>query len=193
MQSTKNRLACDLAISLGGAVNRRVLVKWHVCPAVIVIFTDVFMQSIIQVFFIENDHMVQTLTAQRTHDPFSDWILPWASGGSRRVFESKAFYRFFELFAEDSIVIPNDILGSFIKGKGFTKLLNGPLRVRIWRNTIVYYFESIMRYSDKYVYWSKEECSGYTPITQTVIVLHGETCTWTLPLEILVRPFFSQV
>ena len=131
MQSTKNRLACDLAISLGRAVNRRVLVKGHVCSADIVIFKDVFMQNVIQMLFIEDDYMIQALSAQCANDPLSDWILPWASGGSRGVFESKAFYRFFELFAEDSIVIPNDISCSFIKGKGFTKLLNGPLRVRI--------------------------------------------------------------
>ena len=45
----------------------------------IVIFKDVFMQNIIQVLFIENNDVVETLSTKCTKDSFTEWILPWAS------------------------------------------------------------------------------------------------------------------
>ena len=92
------------------------------------------MQNIIQVLFIENNHMVKTLSKKRANYTFGKWILPWASWCSWRVFKTKLSYGFFELIAIDAIIITDNIFCGFIKSKGFTELLNGPLRVRICGN-----------------------------------------------------------
>jgi len=48
-----------------------------------------------------------------------------------RVLQAQALDVLLELFAEDGIVVPDDISGRFIKRKGLSKLLDGPLRVRL--------------------------------------------------------------
>ena len=128
MQSTQNGLADNPAIGLSRAMNGSVFVQRHV-RSVGVVILDVFGQYTCQMLFVQDDDMVQAFPPERSHDPFGDWILPGTSGGRRRVFQSEAFYRLFEFVAEDSIVITDDILSGFIKGKGLTKLLYGPLRV----------------------------------------------------------------
>jgi hypothetical protein len=40
----------------------------------IVILEDVFVQNIIQVLFIENNHVVKTLSMKCTKDSFTEWI-----------------------------------------------------------------------------------------------------------------------
>lgn len=60
----------------------------------------------------------------------------------RRVFQAKQFDGLLELFAEDGVIISDDILGGFIESKGLSKLLDGPLRVRpglpqIFENSVV--------------------------------------------------------
>ena len=75
----------------------------------IVIFKDVFMQNIIQVLFIENNHMVKTFSAERANYSFAERILPWASWCSWRVFKTKLSYGLFELIAVDAIIITDNI------------------------------------------------------------------------------------
>ena len=79
----------------------------------------------------DDDHMVKTLPAKCANNSFAKRILPWASRGSWCVFKAKLFYSLFELIAIDSIIIMDNIFSGFIESKGFTKLLNCPLRVRV--------------------------------------------------------------
>ena len=97
----------------------------------IVILEDVFMQNIVQMLFVKNDHMVKTLPTKSANDTLSEWILPWTSGGGWCVFQSKPFYGLLELMAIDAIVITDHIFCGFVESKSFSKLLNGPLRVRL--------------------------------------------------------------
>ncbi len=97
----------------------------------IVIIKDVFVQDIIQMLFAENDHMIETFPAKGTNDTLGEWILPWTSGGGWCVFQSKPFYGLLELRAVDAIVITDHIFCGFVESKSFSKLLNGPLRVRL--------------------------------------------------------------
>lgn len=108
MQSSKNRLANNLAVFLDWPVFRRILVKRHVRSADIVVFKDIFMQDSIQMLFTKNDHMVETFPAKCTDDTFGEWILPWTSWGSWCVFQPKPFYGLFEL-------ITIAVLSDFIK------------------------------------------------------------------------------
>ncbi len=97
----------------------------------IVILEDVFMQNIIQMSFIENNHMVETFPAKCTDDTFGEWILSWTSWGSWCIFQSKSSYSSLELGAIDAIVITDHIFCGFVESKSFAKLLNCPLRVRL--------------------------------------------------------------
>ena len=75
------------------------------CSADIVIFKDVFMQDIIQMLFIENDHMVKTFSAKRTNNSFAKRILPWTSRCSWCVLQPKTFDGLLELMAEDFMLV----------------------------------------------------------------------------------------
>ena len=76
MQSVKNWLAYDLTIFLNWSMYRRIFLKRHMCSADIVILKDIFMQDIIQMFFVENNHIVKTVSTKRTDYAFTKRILP---------------------------------------------------------------------------------------------------------------------
>ncbi len=63
MKSAKNWFAYNFTISLGRTVNRRILIERHMGSADIVILKDVFMQDIMQMLFIENDHVIKAFSA----------------------------------------------------------------------------------------------------------------------------------
>ena len=66
MQSTKNWLAYNLTIGLNEAMDRWVFLERHMRSAEVVIIIDVFVQRAVQMFFVENDNMIQTaLETQR--------------------------------------------------------------------------------------------------------------------------------
>ena len=92
----------------------------------------------------DDDHMVKTLPAKCANNSFAKRILPWTSWCSWCVFKPKSLYGLLELMAEDFIIITYHIFGGFIESKGFTKLLNCPLRVRICSNRKVEYSTSIV-------------------------------------------------
>ena len=144
MQSTKNRLAYNLTIGLNRAGNRRVFVKRHARSADVVVVIDVFVQHLMQMFFIENNHVVKAFATKCPQNTLCDWILPWTSWCSRCVFQAKVIYVCFEIITEDFVVVTDDIFGCFVESKRFTKLLNCPLRVRICGNSKVQYFASIV-------------------------------------------------
>lgn len=77
MQAAEDGFTDDLAIRLNRPMYRRILLKRHVRSADVVIFIDVFVQHAMQMSFIKNNHVVQTLSAQRADDAFCNRILPW--------------------------------------------------------------------------------------------------------------------
>ena len=74
MQSTKNWLAYNITSDLSRTMNRRVFLKRHMCSANVVIIVDVFVQHAMQMFFIENDHVIQTLAAKCPMHSLAKWI-----------------------------------------------------------------------------------------------------------------------
>lgn len=63
MQAAEDGFANDIAIGLNRAMHGRILLKWHMCSADVVIFIDVFVQHAMQMSFIKNNHVVKTLSA----------------------------------------------------------------------------------------------------------------------------------
>ena len=63
MESTQNWLVYNLTVGLNRAGDRWVFLKWHMRSADVVIIIDVFVQHAMQMLFVENDYMTQTLSA----------------------------------------------------------------------------------------------------------------------------------
>ena len=74
MQSAKDWFAYNLAVFLNWPVFGRVFLKQHMRSADIVILEDVFVQNIMQMFFVENNHMVKTFPAKGAEYTFGEWI-----------------------------------------------------------------------------------------------------------------------
>ena len=106
----------------------------------VVIVIDVFVQRAMQMFFIENDHVVKTFPAKCPENTLCDRILPWTSWCCRCVFQAKVLYVCFEISTENFIVVTDYIFGCLVESKGFTELLNSPLGVRMCSNCKVQYF-----------------------------------------------------
>ena len=100
MQSAKDWFAYNLANFLNLPVFWWILIKRYMRSADIVILEDVFVQNIVQMFFVENDHMVKTLSTKRANDSFAERILPWASWCSWRIFQSDRIGCAFVLLAD---------------------------------------------------------------------------------------------
>ena len=96
----------------------------------LVVVADVFAKSPQQVLLVQWDDVISALSAERADDPFANWILPGTSVCRGCVFQTENSYLLLEVSTEYFIIISDDIFCGFIKSKGFTKLLNGPLRVR---------------------------------------------------------------
>ena len=95
-------------------------------------------------FFVEDDNVVQTFPTKCPDHPLTNGILPWAPGSCWRVFKSKTSDGAFEVFVKDGVIVPNNVFGGVIEGKGFTELLNGPLRVRPGTNAQMQDLTAIM-------------------------------------------------
>ena len=64
----------------------------------IIIFKDVFMHNIIEVLFVENNHVVKAFSTERANYSFAEWVLPWTSWSSWRVLQ---VFKNYALFASE--------------------------------------------------------------------------------------------
>ena len=110
----------------------------------VVVLIDVFAQYGTQMFFVENDQVIQTFLAKCADDTFGDRILPRTSWRSRRIFQAKVPDVLFEIITEYFVVVMDNIFDYFVESKCFTKLLNSLLRVRVCSNRKVPYFPPIV-------------------------------------------------
>ena len=59
--------------------NRRVPLQRLMSPRFVVVAT-ILEQNLVQVLFVQNDHVVQALSPDRTDNPFDIWVLPGTMG-----------------------------------------------------------------------------------------------------------------
>ena len=71
-----------------------------------VVVIKIGFQHALKIFFIENDHVIQTASPDRTDDPFVIGILPWTLKSSFYFFYSRSIDSIREHFAVDPIVVP---------------------------------------------------------------------------------------
>src|ERR1700730_14557172 len=95
------------------------------CPRAVIIRNERF-QMVIQVGFVENDHMVEALTANRTDETLDVGSLPRGSRRRQNLLDSHCRHTLSEFSAKYAIPIPQHVAGDQIKREGLSQLLHGP-------------------------------------------------------------------
>src|SRR4051794_18351777 len=106
---------------------RRVLRQRQMRPRFVIIRDERF-QMIVQVGFVENDQMVEALTADRTDQALHVGSLPRGPRRRQNLLDSHCRYTLAEFRAKDAIPIPQQVSRDQIKWEGLPQLLQRPFR-----------------------------------------------------------------
>src|SRR5260370_41443509 len=74
----------------------------------------------------KNDHVIETLPANATDEPFRKWILPWTSCCGEHLVNAHSLNPVPEMATVNSVTVPNQISRHHIFGECFDDLLRGP-------------------------------------------------------------------
>ena len=88
----------------------------------------------IQRGFVQDDHVVQTLTTEGADQAFDVRSLPRRSWGRKDFLEADILDLLREVIAKDAIPIAQKVAGHGFPRKCFSELLSGPLRRRVSRD-----------------------------------------------------------
>lgn len=132
VQTTDLRDGNDFTLRwrLDAAWCRRVVIQREMKPGIVIVL-KVFAQHAMQMGFVEYNHMIQTVSADRTDDTFAVRILPRRTGGDQDFVDSQAFYAIFEIVAVGAVAITNEKTRRFFVREGVDDLLGGPYGVGI--------------------------------------------------------------
>src|SRR5262249_7603899 len=143
VQATDFWKSNDPADGLYRARFRRISLQREVKPRAVII-RKVRAQRTAQRLFTQDNHMVQTFTANRTDDAFDVSSLPRTSRSAEHFFDIHYRELVAELLAIDSISISQQISRCGIKRKGFEHLLRRPFRRRMSGDVEVHDASSIV-------------------------------------------------
>src|SRR5688572_30370014 len=113
---------------------RRVLLQGEMCAGPMII-GDIRRQEPSQMPFAEDDHMVQTLAANGSDQPFREWILPRAQRAREYLANAHASDTPPEHLTVDGVAIPQQPSRRGVVRKRFNHLLRRPGRRRMFRDT----------------------------------------------------------
>src|ERR1035437_2341954 len=99
--------------------NRCVAIESLVRPGRMVVLLDEFPQQSLQMALPQDDHMVQKLPAQGSHEPFNERILPWTTVGSTHFLDATGVEELFHAIAIDSVVVEEEKSRLLAVGHGF--------------------------------------------------------------------------
>lgn len=108
--------------------------------------------------------MIKQLAAECTNHSFHIGILPRRCGCSNDLFYPKAFNPSGDLFAENTIAVPNQIARRCIKWKPLHELLSSPLCRRMFGHIEVSDSASIMRQNNQHKQHAKRHCRDHEKI-----------------------------
>lgn len=106
-------------------IKGRVLVQSAMGPVPVVVI-QVFVKHLSQVFFTDDDMMVEAIPSDRSDHSFHITVLPWAFGGGNDLLDPHILDALPEGAAVDSVPVPEQIFWRGIPGKGRPDLLEGP-------------------------------------------------------------------
>jgi len=132
------------------AASRRSLVQGKM-SSVLVVITDVLIHEAFQMPFVENDHMVEQISAAVPDPTFSDTVLPWASEAGPLGLDAEALLGFDHFFIELCAVIEDQITRRRIIRECLAQLLSDPGARRMPGHVAVEDAPPIMRNDEKAV------------------------------------------
>ena len=101
------------------------------------VIREVFCEDSLQVVFVQDDHVVQTLSTDRAYDPLDEWILPWTSVGRYDLFDAHVLDAATERLAVDRVPIAQEEAWGFLIRECFNDLLCRPVGAGIRRDVEV--------------------------------------------------------
>ncbi len=104
---------------------RRVLIQCKVRPGFVIVRNE-RLHVPIQRCFVEDNHMVQALSPERTNGPFHKRTFPGGPWSRKDLFDSQCFHLFREVSAEDAVAISKQVTWRAIPRKRFTQLVSSP-------------------------------------------------------------------
>lgn len=87
---------------------RAVFLQCQVCPAALVIIKEA-PEVLVQTSFVEHDHVIEALAADRADHPFDIRTLPWRSWRRKHLFDAHRLRLSNEVLAEDAIAVAQQI------------------------------------------------------------------------------------
>ena len=125
MQATDLRNRHDLSNRLDRSGIWRILFQGQMTSRIEVV-ADVSFQRPSQMPLSKNDHVIETLSANATNEPFRKWILPWTSCCGEHLVNAHSLNPVPEMATVNSVTVPNQISRHNIFGECFDDLLRGP-------------------------------------------------------------------
>src|SRR5260370_4873765 len=90
------------------------------------IVAEISFENPSQMRFSKNDHVIETLSAYATNEPFRKWILPWTWCCGETLVNARSLNPVPEMAPVNCVTVTNPISGHNIFGECFDDLLRGP-------------------------------------------------------------------
>lgn len=131
------------------------------------VIREVAGQHSFEMVFVEHDHMIETLAAERADDPFGVGILPRRSRGGDHRFDAQVLDALLDVDTEYRIAVAEKVTGCFVPGERFDDLLSCPLSCWVSGHVEVDHFSAVVAKDQKTVQeakgerWHGEEIDGH--------------------------------
>src|ERR1035437_1837621 len=147
MQSTEPWYGddCTARVCFPRVAARRSLLIQPKVSAIFVIVADVLVHQTLQMPLVQDDHMIEQITATVTNPALGNTVLPRASETGPPGLDTEALHSIDDLLIEVCSAIENQVSRSGIVGTGLTQLLNHPGAGRMPGHIEVQNAPSVMR------------------------------------------------
>src|SRR5437016_10291761 len=108
------------------------------------VVADVSFQRPSQMPLSKNDHVIETLSANATNEPFRKWILPWTSCCGEHLVNAHSLNPAPEIATVNSVTVSDQISRHNIFGECFDELLRGPFCRGMLRHIEMQYTATLM-------------------------------------------------
>src|ERR1039458_6725184 len=103
------------------------------CP-VLVVVTDVLVHQTFQMPLVQDDQMIEQITATVTDPALGDTVLPWTSEAGSFWLDAEGLQGVDDFFVEVRAAIKDQVAGRRVVGERFAQLLDDPGAGRMFRH-----------------------------------------------------------
>src|ERR1035438_5952687 len=161
MQTAKPWHRYDLAICAGVLLwltSFRRSLRQPEMRSILVVVTNVFVHQTFQVAFIDNDHMVEQVSAGAADPTLGDTVLPWTSEAGSLGLNVEALHCFDYFATEVCTTIKDQVSRGRVEGKCLAQLLNDPRAGWIFGRLAVENPPPVMRNDEEAVQHAEGKC-----------------------------------